>query len=215
MMASAQRFDVIVTGRQTHAAQPWAGIDPIVVASQIVLGLQTIVSRQIDITTAPAVITVGTFHGGVRHNIIPDSIQMSGTIRTFDPDVRQEIHERIRRTVTKIAESAGATAEVEIDPGVPVTFNDPGLTEQMRATLERVIGSDRISHAPLITGAEDFSFYQEEVPGFFFFLGGRPPDVPLAEAIPNHSPLFYIDEAALVTGVRAMAHLAVDYLEMH
>ncbi len=215
MMASAQRFDVTVTGRQTHAAQPWAGIDPIVVGAQIVLGLQTIVSRQTDITVAPAVITVGTFQGGVRNNIVPDSVQMSGTIRTFDPDVREEIHKRIRRTVTKIAESAGATAEVDISPGVPVTFNDPGLTDRMRGTLERVIGSDRISQAPLITGAEDFSFYQEEVPGFFFFLGGRPPEVPRSEAIPNHSPLFYVDEAALVTGVRAMAHLAVDYLEMH
>ncbi len=215
MMASAQRFDVTVTGRQTHAAQPWAGIDPIVVGAQIVLGLQTIVSRQTDITVAPAVITVGTFQGGVRNNIVPDSVQMSGTIRTFDPDVREEIHKRIRRTVTKIAESAGATAEVDISPGVPVTFNDPGLTDRMRGTLERVIGSDRISEAPLITGAEDFSFYQEEVPGFFFFLGGRPPEVPRSETIPNHSPLFYVDEAALVTGVRAMAHLAVDYLEMH
>lgn len=215
MMASAQRFDVKVNGRQTHAARPWAGVDPIVVGAQIVMGLQTIVSRQVDTTAGPAVITVGTFDGGVRNNIIPDMIKMSGTIRTFDPDMRKEIHERINRTVKNIAESAGATAEVDIHPGVPVTFNDPALTDSMRATLERVVGEDRVSPAPLITGAEDFSFFQEEVPGFFFFLGGRPPEVPQEEAIPNHSPLFYVDEAALKPGVRAMATLAVDYLEMH
>lgn len=212
MMASAERFDVKVIGRQTHAAQPWAGIDPIVVGAQIVLGLQTIVSRQIETTAAPAVITVGTFNGGVRNNIIPDTVEMTGTIRTFDPAMRLQIHERIKRTVENIAASAGATAEVTIAPGVPVTFNDPALTDKMRSTLERVIGSDRVLAAPMVTGAEDFSFFQEKVPGFFFFLGARPANVPRSEAIPNHSPLFYVDEAALLPGVKAMSHLAIDYL---
>ncbi|MEX2468180.1 MAG: amidohydrolase [Pseudohongiellaceae bacterium] len=212
MMASAERFDVNVRGSQTHAARPWAGVDPIVVSSQIVMGLQTIISRQTDITQAPAVITVGTFHGGVRNNIIPDDTTLTGTIRTFDPDMRENIHERMRRTINGIARSAGASAELVIYPGVPVTFNDAELTEHMRPTLERLYGSASVNESPLITGAEDFSFYQEEVPGFFFFIGGRPLDVPASEAIPNHSPRFYVDEDALLPGVRAMSTLAVDYL---
>ncbi len=212
MMASAERFDVIVKGSQTHAARPWQGVDPIVVSSQIVMGLQTIISRQTDITQAPAVITVGTFHGGVRNNIIPDDTTLTGTIRTFDPDMRDIIHERMRRTVTNIANSAGASAELIIYPGVPVTFNDAELTARMRPTLERLYGDANVIEAPLITGAEDFSFYQEEVPGFFFFIGGRPVNVPASEAIPNHSPRFYVDEDALLPGVRAMTTLAMDYL---
>jgi amidohydrolase len=214
MMASAERFDVKVTGRQTHAAQPWKGVDPIVIGSQIVMGLQTIISRQVDSTLAPAIITVGTFHSGVRNNIIPDEMEMSGTIRTFDPGMREEIHKRMKRTVESIAKSGGATAELEIHPGVPVTFNDPSLTDAMRHTLEGVYGKDNVQLAPRVTGAEDFSFFQEKVPGFFFFIGGRPNDIPRKEAIPNHSPHFYVDEAALVPGVKSMANLAVDYLSM-
>jgi amidohydrolase len=213
MMASAERFDVKVQGRQTHGAQPWAGVDPIVVGSQIVLGLQTIISRQVDLTSAPAIITVGAFHSGVRNNIIPGEVTMSGTIRTFDPEMKKEIHERMLRTITHIAESAGATATVEISEGLPVTFNDPGLTEQMRGTLEDVFGSDNVQLAPMVTGAEDFSFYQEQVPGFFFFLGGRPAETPRSEAVPNHSPLFTVDESALVLGVKAMSRVALDYLD--
>jgi amidohydrolase len=212
MMASAERFDVKVQGRQTHGAQPWMGIDPVVVGSQIVLGLQTVISRQVNLTTAPAVITVGSFHAGVRNNIVPDDVTMSGTIRTFDPEMQDEIHERMERTITRIAESAGATATLEIGEGVPVTFNDPSLAAQMRGTLEDVFGGDNVREAPRVTGAEDFSFYQEEVPGFFFFLGGRSPNVPQSEAVPNHSPLFTVDESALVLGVRAMSRVAADYL---
>ncbi len=213
MMASAERFDVKVQGRQTHGAQPWMGVDPVVVGAQIVLGLQTIVSRQVDLTSAPAIVTVGSFHAGVRNNIIPDEVTMTGTVRTFDPEMRKEIHERMERTITRIAESAGATATLEISEGVPVTFNDPALTEQMRGTLEDVFGSDNVQLAPMVTGAEDFSFYQEKVPGFFFFLGGRPASVPRNEAIPNHSPRFTVDESALVLGVKAMSRVAVDYLQ--
>ena len=212
MMASAQRFDVEITGSQTHGALPWSGVDPIVTGAQIVSGLQTIASRQVDITQHPVVVTVGKFEAGVRNNIVPETARLSGTIRTFDPNVRAQVHEKIERIVTQVAQSQGATATVEIDPGVPVTYNHAELTSQLRPTLEAVYGSDNVSLPPLITGAEDFSFFQEQVPGFFFFIGGRPNDVPAKMAIPNHSPFFYVDESALPLGVHAMSRLAVDYL---
>ena len=212
MMASAQRFDVEITGSQTHGALPWSGVDPIVTGAQIVNGLQTIASRQVDITQHPVVVTVGKFEAGVRNNIVPETARLSGTIRTFDPNVRARVHEKIERIVTQVAQSQGATATVEIDPGVPVTYNHAELTSQLRPTLEAVYGSDNVSLPPLITGAEDFSFFQEQVPGFFFFIGGRPNDVPAKMAIPNHSPFFYVDESALPLGVHAMSRLAADYL---
>jgi amidohydrolase len=212
IMASADAFRIIVRGRQTHGAQPWNGIDPIVVASQIVLGLQTITSRQVDLTAGPDVITVGAINGGVRFNIIPDSVVMQGTIRTFDTAVRNDIHQRIRRTAESIAQSAGATAQVVIDTFTAVTYNDPALTEQVLPTLREVAGANHVTLTPPITPAEDFSRYQQRVPGVFFFLGITPPGTDPAKAAPNHSPRFFVDEAALPTGVRAMAHLAVDYL---
>ena len=211
-MASAQRFDVTIQGRQTHGARPWAGVDPVVVGAQIVVALQTIVSRSVDVTAAPAVVTVGQFNAGVRNNIVPDKATLSGTIRTFDPDMRTAIHKKIRDIATGVATSMGAEATVEIDPGVPVTFNDAELTAASVPTLERVYGRENVMLAERITGAEDFSFYQEEVPGFFFFIGGRAPGVPPEKAVPNHSPFFDADESALVPGVRAMSHLAVDFL---
>ncbi len=211
-LASSDRFWIVVRGRQTHGAQPWAGIDPIVVASQIVLGLQTIASRQIDVTAAPAIVTVGAINGGVRFNIIPDSVVMIGTIRTFDTAVRNDIHNRIRRTAESIAQSAGATAQVTIDTTTAVTYNDPALTESIVPTLRDVAGASHVSIGPLITASEDFSRYQQRIPGVFFFLGIVPPGTDPAKAAPNHSPRFYVDEAALPMGVRALAHLAVDYL---
>ncbi len=212
MMASAQSFEINIRGRQTHGARPWQGVDPVVIGSQIIMGLQTIISRQVDSTLAPAVITVGTFHGGVRYNIIPDDVQLTGTIRTFDPGMRDQIHERMHRTVNSIAEAGGASAELIIDPGVPVTYNHVELTAQMGPTLDRIYGGDNVVESPRVTGAEDFSFFQEEVPGFFFYIGGRPPEVPAEEAIPNHSPLFYVDESSLLPGVKAMSTLPLDYL---
>lgn len=212
-MASAQRFDIEVTGRQTHGAQPWGGVDPILVGAHIVTALQSIVSRQIDITTAPAVVSIGSFQAGVRNNIIPDSAQLSGTIRSFDPQVKKDIHDKIRRLASATAESFGASATVTIDPGVGVTYNDPALTEMMAPSLDRVYGAENVVRSPLVTGAEDFAFYQEEIPGFFFFIGARPPGVAAKDAIPNHSPLFYVDESSLVPGVRAMTSLAVHYLK--
>ena len=211
-MASSQTLHIIVRGSQTHGAMPWGGVDPVVVSSQIVLGLQTIVSRQSDITQAPAVVTIASIHGGLRSNIIPDSVVMLGTVRTLDLEMQKRIEERIRRTVAGIAESAGATAEVSLSAGVPITYNDPALTLRMAPTLERVAGPGNASPSPPTTGAEDFSYFQREIPGLYFFLGVIPDSVPLIQAAPNHSPYFFADEAALPLGVRALAHLAVDFL---
>jgi len=212
IMAAADAFRIVVRGRQTHGALPWAGIDPVVVASQIVLGLQTITSRQVDLTTAPAVVTVGAINGGIRFNIIPDSVVMLGTIRTFDTAMRSDIHQRVRRTAESIAQSAGATAQVVIDSATAVTYNDPELTEKILPTLREVAGASHVALGTPVTTAEDFSRYQQRIPGVFFFLGITPPGTDPAKAAPNHSPRFYVDEAALPVGVRAMAHLAVDYL---
>jgi amidohydrolase len=212
IMASADAFRIVVRGRQTHGAQPWNGIDPIVVASQIVLGLQTITSRQVDLTASPAVVTVGAINGGVRFNIIPDSLVMLGTIRTFDTAVRNDIHQRVRRTAEAIAQSAGATAQVVIDTTTAVTYNDPALTERMLPSLRRAAGSNHVVLGQPVTPAEDFSRYQQRIPGMFFFLGITPPGTDPAKAAPNHSPRFFVDEAALPVGVKAMASLAVDYL---
>ena len=212
IMASADALRIVVRGRQTHGAQPWSGIDPIVVASQIVIGLQTITSRQVDITAAPAIVTIGAMNGGVRNNIIPDSVVMIGTIRAFDAAMRRDIWMRVRRTAESIAQSAGAAAVVTIDSGPPVTYNDPALTERMAPTLRRVAGLGKVGISEAKTTAEDFSRYQEKIPGVFFFLGITPPGTDPKTAAPNHSPRFFVDEAALPVGVRALAHLAVDYL---
>jgi amidohydrolase len=213
-MAAADGFSIIVKGRQTHGSAPWGGVDPITVAAQITLGLQLIPSRQIDVTKAPAVVTIGMIQGGIRGNIIPDSVVMVGTIRTFDDSMRADIHRRIRRTAEQIAQSQGATAMVSIPPeaGYPLTFNDPGLTDRSLPTLRRIVGdSGLMTHMP-ITGAEDFSEFQKKIPGFFFFLGVTPRDRNPETVPKNHSPLFFADEAALPVGVRSLAHLAVDWL---
>jgi amidohydrolase len=211
LMASSDGLRIIVRGRQTHGAIPWGGVDPIVVASQIVLALQTIVSRQVDLTTSPAIVTVGSIHGGVRGNIIPDSVVMIGTIRTFDQRMRQQIGDRVRRTATSVAEGAGAGAAVAIDLGNGVTFNDPALTARMRPTLARVAGT-KLVEARQTTTSEDFSRFQEQVPGLFVFLGVTPEGQDLTQVPQNHSPRFFADERALPVGVRVLVNLAVDYL---
>ena len=211
-MASVQTLGIKVKGRQTHGAMPWGGVDPIVTSAQIILGLQTVVSRQSDITRAPAVVTIGQINGGVRSNIIPDSVVMIGTVRTLDLDMRRDVEERIRRVVAGIAESAGAEAEVFLSAGGAITYNDPDLTRRMVGTLERVAGPGMATEVPPSTGGEDFSYYQLEVPGLFFFLGVIPDSIPLGEAAPNHSPYFFADESALPVGVRALSHLAVDFM---
>ncbi|HEX9161081.1 MAG TPA: amidohydrolase [Thermoanaerobaculia bacterium] len=211
-MAAVDTLRITVRGRQTHGAYPWLGVDPIVVASQIVLGLQTIPSRQVDSTLAPCVVTIGVIRGGVRNNIIPDEVEMIGTLRALDEEMRERIHELVKRTAEQIAASAGAKADVTITPGYPVTYNDPALTEQMLPTLQRVAGAHHVVIAPPTLGAEDFSFYQEKVPGLFFFLGTRPADQSAEEAASNHSPRFYVDESGLLLGVKALTNVAIDYL---
>jgi len=210
-MAGGDTLDIRVKGRQTHGALPWQGVDPIVVASQVVLGLQTIISRQSDLTSAPAVITLGIFQAGNRSNIIPDEARLVGTIRTFDQEMRREIHERVKRTASGIAEAAGTTAEVTITPGNPITYNDPTLTAQIAPSLARVTTSF-LPSPPVTTTSEDFSEYQQRVHGVFCFLGVAPKGLEPAKVEPNHSPRFMVEEGALATGVRALASVAADYL---
>lgn len=212
LMAASDTLHITVTGRQTHGALPWEGVDPIVAASQIVLGLQTIISRQAPITTAPAIVTIGTIEGGARSNIVPERVEMSGTIRTFDAKMQDSIHERITRTAERIAEASGAKASVRIDRGNPVTWNDPDLADWALPTLRRVAGDAVDPATEATTTAEDFSLYQQKVPGLFLFLGISPKGADPATQAPNHSPRFTIDEGAMVVGVRALASLAVDFL---
>jgi len=212
VMAAADVLRITVKGKQTHGSAPWAGIDPIVVASQIVLGLQTIVSRQVNIPREPAVVTIGGIDGGNRFNIIPDKVEMVGTVRTFDESLRDDVHRRIRLTAENIAEASGATAEVVIDKPYGVTVNDPKLTARMLPTLERVAGAGNIVLRDRVMGAEDFSFFAQRVPGLFIFLGGSPKGTDLTKVAYNHSPRFYVDESALLLGVRALTHLTLDYM---
>jgi amidohydrolase len=213
-MAAADRFRIVVKGRQTHGARPWGGVDPIVVAAQVVTGLQTIVARQLDLTRYPAVLSVGAIKGGIRFNIIPDEVEMVGTIRSFDPEMRADIIERMTRTAKDIASSAGATAQVEIaaDP-IPVVVNDETLTARMRPTLERVAGADHVVPLPYSMISEDFSRYGSQAPLLFLWVGITPPGTDPLAAPANHSPKFYVDEAGLPLGLRAMLALTVDYLQ--
>ena len=214
LMASIDILHIGVRGKQTHGAMPWRGIDPIVVASQIVLGLQTIESRQVDVTKEPSIITIGSIHGGVRFNIIPDSVEMAGNIRTYDEEMRSDIHQRIKTTAEMIAKSAGASAEVKIDERNSVTVNPAGLTEQAVPTLIKAAGGENVNVGPKITASEDFSEYQKIIPGFFFFIGVTPKGTDVSKAASNHSPRFFVDESGLLLGVRSLAHLTVDYMEI-
>ena len=212
LMASADSFTIKIKGRQTHGAVPWGGIDPIVIGSQVVMALQTIISRTVNITEAPAVVTVGRFTGGNRSNIVPEEVELEGTVRAFDESVRKDIHQRIRSIATHLSEAAGGTATVEFGLGYPVTRNDPALTERMLPTLRRAAGADNVRLGPLTGTAEDFSFYQQKVPGMFVFLGVTPRDQDYTKVPQNHSPLFFADESALPVGVKVMSNLAIDYL---
>lgn len=215
-MAASDRFSIQVQGRQTHGSRPWGGVDPVVASAGIIDALQTVVSRRTDIASIPAVVTVGSIHGGIRYNIIPDKVEMEGTLRTFSDEQRARIVTDMRNVIEHSAAAQGASGKLEISEqvGNPVTYNDPALTEKVLPSLRAVAGEDKVVETPLITGAEDFSYYAKEVPGVFFFVGASGPEVadPLA-APSNHSPLFRLDEAALDLGTRAMLQLTLDYLE--
>jgi len=212
LMASADQFRIFIRGNQTHGAQPWSGVDPIVVGAQVVLGLQTIVSRKLNLTEEPSVVTVGSFQAGNRSNIIPDEAKMEGTIRTFDERHRKEIHEFVEKITTMIAESGGAKAHVHIAKGYPVTVNDEALTNWAVPVLKRIATEASVGVCPKTCGAEDFAYYQQEVPGVFFFIGCTPKEQDCKSAPSNHSPRFYVDESGLKVGVKSLAALALDWL---
>jgi amidohydrolase len=212
LMAAVDAFDIKIIGHGAHGATPWDSVDPIVISGQVVEGLQTIVSRQSELTKGAVVITVGSLHAGIRRNIIPETATLEGTIRTFDVGMQKLVHEKIKLTVTKIAEASGATAEVKVLTGYPATYNDPTLTRQMVSSLERAAGKQNVAEIAAVTMAEDFSFFQQKVPGLFFFLGAYPAELNLATAPVHHTADFMIDEKSFVTGVKAMLALTTDYM---
>jgi amidohydrolase len=215
-MASVNDMQIVVKGRQAHGASPWSSVDPVVVAAQIINNLQTIVSRNLNVTENAGIVTVGSIHGGVRSNIIPEQVEMMGTLRALSADDENMIIARVKQVAIKTAESAGATAEVKIPFSVryPVTFNDVALTASMLPSLQKTAGKANVVLVPADTGAEDFSFYQEKVPGLFVFLGGMPKGKDPRKTASHHTPDFFIDESGFKLGVKALSNLTLDYMEM-
>ena len=213
MMAASQRFVINVKGKQAHGSTPWQSVDPIVISAQIINGLQTLISRESELTEEAAVISVGSIHSGIRFNIIPESLEMIGTIRTLDKDMKELIRKRMQEMVPAIAQAYRAEAKLTIQDGADITFNNEALTEKMIPTLERVAGKENVYEINAITGAEDFSYFQNEVPGLFFFLGGTPLDMKESEAPSHHTPSFIVDDASMKLGVKALSNLAVDFLK--
>lgn len=212
IMAAADSFQIKVKGKQVHGSSPWRGIDPINVTGQLINAINLIPARQIDVTKAPAVVSFGQVHGGIRWNIIPDDVKLEGTIRTFDSAMREDLIARMQHTSEHIAKASGAEAEFHVHNFAAVTWNDPALTEWAMPSLKWASSDKGVANVKPITGAEDFSFYQQQIPGVFFFLGISPANTPLSQVQPNHSPMFDVNEDALVNGVRALSALALDYL---
>ncbi|SMG16908.1 amidohydrolase [Marivirga sericea] len=214
IMAASDRFTITIKGQQAHGSTPWASVDPIAISARIINGLQYIISRNAELTNEAAVITVGIMKGGVRYNIIPEEAYLEGTIRTLDEEMRKMIHEKIKITAEKIAEIEGATVEVEITENAPLTYNEPALTQKMASSLQKTVGADKLHVMKAITGAEDFSYFQNEIPGLYFFIGGKPMEEPEGQALGgHHTPDFYIDESGMITGVKAFINLTLDYLQ--
>jgi amidohydrolase len=212
-LAAADRLYIKVKGKQSHGSRPWAGVDPIVTSAQIIMGLQTIISRQTDLTKEAAVITIGQINSGVRNNIIPEEAEMIGTIRTLDTTMQKIIWDKIKKTAEAIAESQGAIAEVEITPYTPVTYNDPKLAAKMLPSLEKTAGENNVRVTVASTGAEDFAFYAKEIPSFFYGLGGKDPKADDLQVFPHHTPDFYVVEDGLTLGVRSQCNLVFDYIK--
>jgi amidohydrolase len=214
IMAAVNSFDIKIKGKQTHGSAPWSGVDPIVTAAQIINNTQTIVSRSLQLTKAAAVVTFGKIEGGVRSNIIPEEVNLVGTIRTLDAGMRERLFERFHEIVKNTGESNGAEAILTINEGYPITYNDPELTAMMDDTFMEVAGAENVDNAiDAVTGAEDFSFFQEKVPGLYFFIGGMPKGMNPADAAPHHTPDFYVDDAGLLTGIRLMSRMVTDYAD--
>ena len=213
IMASSQRFVIDVKGKQAHGARPWMSVDPVLISAKIIDGLQSIISRNSDLTKAAAVISVGSIQSGIRFNIIPETAQLIGTIRTLDSEMKEIIRQRLNTLVPSIAEAYGGKATVKIQDGAPITFNDPKLTNQMVPTIERVLGKKNVEFIDAVTGAEDFSYFQLKIPGFYFFLGGTPLNIPEADAPSHHTPEFFVDDSALEYGVNVLTAMAKDYLK--
>ncbi|WP_291870841.1 amidohydrolase [Maribacter sp.] len=209
-MAAAQSFNIQVKGKQSHGSQPWSGVDPILISAKIIDGLQTIISRESNLTNEAAVITVGKIKSGVRFNIIPESAEMIGTIRTLDYGMKEHINKRMKDMVTDIAKAYGGSATIEIKDATDITFNDPDLVKQMLPTMQNVAGKENVKTQKAVTGAEDFSYFQREVPGFYFFLGGMAPGT--TESYPHHTPDFKIDDSGLLLGVKTLTQMSLDYL---
>lgn len=209
--ASSDLFKIVVRGKGSHGSMPWSGIDPIMVSAQILQGLQQIVSRQSDLTKAPVVISVGSMHSGVRSNIIPETAEMNGTIRTLDAAMRIDVHNRMRRTVKMIAESSGATADIDIITQTLVNYNDPVLAKKSVPALQKAAGSENVTESIWTTAAEDFSFYGQKAPSFFFSLGGMPKGKEVKDIGQHHTPDFFIDESGFIIGVKAFCILVFDY----
>lgn len=213
-MAATDFFSIKVKGKATHGSQPWLGIDPITASAQIINGLQTIVSRESELTKAPVVISVGKIQGGVRNNIISEECNMLGTIRTLDSTMRHSVHKKLRHVVTNIAEASGAEAETKIEERTLVTYNDPALVKKMLPSLQTAIGVANVKEREWVTGGEDFSYFGTKAPSFFFYLGGMPKGTNSKTAPPHHTPDFYIDESGMKTGIMAFCQLVTDYLDM-
>lgn len=216
IMAAVDPFKVIIHGKQAHGAYPWLSVDPVVTSAQVIMGLQTLVSRELELTDNAAVVTIGSIHGGVRSNIIPDKVELVGTIRTLNDKAREHIYQSLPRKVNAIAESMGASAEVilPLDYSYPVTFNEPSLMDKMLPTLEKTAGKANVVNTKATTGAEDFSFFQKEVPGLYLFVGGKPLDTPMEKAPAHHTPEFYVDDSGMNLGVELLSNLTIDYMNM-
>ena len=212
-MAAADAYKIVVGGKQSHGSTPWKSVDPIMISSQIINGIQTLISRNSELTKEGAVVSVGAIHAGIRSNIIPESAEMIGTIRTLDAEMQEVIHKRMYEMIPQIAKAYGGTATITIEKTAALTYNDETLTKQMVPSLERAVGATNVHEMKAITGAEDFSYFQQQIPGLYFFLGGMDPKMKSSEAPSHHTPDFVVQDEGMIHGVKAMINLTLDYLK--